>query len=94
MELYASGFNAWNQLQFGGSQEGEPYDLRQFEKVLSDEGIDIWRIGFSSTLGEYCLEISTSLDIDTSFFILSLDVQHPLFVKHAELWTVPTNGYS
>lgn len=53
MELYACGFNAWNQLRFDSSQAEEPYDMWQFEKVLEDERIEIWRAGFSSTLGEY-----------------------------------------
>jgi hypothetical protein len=51
MELYASGFNAWNQLRFDRNSVEEPYDLWQFEKVLGDEVIEIWRAGLSSTLG-------------------------------------------
>jgi hypothetical protein len=51
IELYASGFNAWNQLRFDSDLVEEPYDLWRFEKVLEDEVIEIWRVGFSSTLG-------------------------------------------
>jgi hypothetical protein len=53
MKLYACGFNAWNQLRFGGTVVEEPYDLWHFEKVLEDKVIENWRAGFSSTLGKY-----------------------------------------
>jgi len=51
IELYASGFNAWNQLRFDSNLVEEPYDLWHFEKVVEDEVIEIWRVGFSNTLG-------------------------------------------
>jgi hypothetical protein len=51
-KLYACGFNAWNQLRFGGNSVEEPYDLWHFEKVLEDKVIEIWRAGFSSTFGK------------------------------------------
>jgi hypothetical protein len=53
LQLYACGFNAWNQLRFDGSHEEEPHDIWQFKKVLKDERIDVLRADFSSTLGEY-----------------------------------------
>jgi hypothetical protein len=52
MELYASGFNAWNQLRFGNNLVEEPYDLWHFKKVFKDEIAEIWRASFSSTLGK------------------------------------------
>ncbi|KAK0635014.1 regulator of chromosome condensation 1/beta-lactamase-inhibitor protein II [Bombardia bombarda] len=45
MELYATGFNAWNQLRFEDGGNGlhlhqEPDDIRVFTRVLSDDAID------------------------------------------------------
>ncbi|KAM7208448.1 E3 ubiquitin-protein ligase HERC2 [Naviculisporaceae sp. PSN 640] len=45
MELFATGFNAWNQLFFDHGQEGshgspEPEDIRSFTSVLRDERIE------------------------------------------------------
>lgn len=42
MELYATGFNAWNQLDFGENDPGrndEPNDLRAFTCILRDRVI-------------------------------------------------------
>ncbi len=52
MELYATGFNAWNQLLFGEDLEDEPHDLYEFHCVLKDKNIRVLRTGLSSTLGE------------------------------------------
>lgn len=60
MMLYATGFNAWNQLQFdsGRSDAGvveeeqhEPEDLASFACVL-DHGVDRVSPFFSYTIGE------------------------------------------
>jgi hypothetical protein len=59
MELYACGFNAWNQLLFHEDLEREPHDLWLFQKVLKDETIDIWRADLSSTLSKYPLQKNT-----------------------------------
>ena len=46
MQLYASGFNAWDQLNFGkGEQKSEeqPSDYRDFVEVFADDRIDkVW----------------------------------------------------
>jgi hypothetical protein len=52
MELYACGFNAWNQLLFDDTLEEEPQDLWLFQKALKQDVIDICRADFSSTLGK------------------------------------------
>ncbi|KAI8965037.1 RCC1/BLIP-II [Daldinia sp. FL1419] len=41
MELLATGFNAWRQLQFDNSQNtsGEPRDLKSFQPILKDDFI-------------------------------------------------------
>ena len=55
MELYATGFNAWNQLRFdrGADSSEEPDDVSSFTCVLrDDEGIDFVQPFFSYTLGE------------------------------------------
>lgn len=51
MELWASGFNAWNQLQFDGSRVAEPRDLKEFECLLRDTHIGILRTTLSAVLG-------------------------------------------
>ncbi|KAG4031667.1 hypothetical protein MFRU_008g00320 [Monilinia fructicola] len=38
MELWACGFNAWNQLQFEGDLSDEPKDLFTFKRVLTSKG--------------------------------------------------------
>jgi hypothetical protein len=63
MELYACGFNAWNQLRFDDEYEEEPYDLWQFENVLKNERLDVWRADFSSTLGKCSLQVSVAYSI-------------------------------
>lgn len=53
MVLYATGFNAWNQLQFdtpGGATE--PDDIFCFTCVLRDDAIDCVRPFFSYTCGK------------------------------------------
>ena len=56
MELYACGFNAWNQLLFDDALEEEPHDMWLFQKALKQEIIDICRVDISSTLGKYSLQ--------------------------------------
>ena len=51
MELWATGFNAWSQLQFDGELPAQPCDLREFSSVLKDEQIEILRTSISATLG-------------------------------------------
>lgn len=52
MELWACGFNAWNQLQFEGDLPEEPEDVLIFKRVLRAEGsIDILETSFSACLG-------------------------------------------
>lgn len=52
MELWASGFNAWSQLQFDGDMVAEPQDLKEFTCVLKDEHIEVLRASLSATLGK------------------------------------------
>jgi hypothetical protein len=51
MELWATGFNAWNQLQLEGELPAQPRDLQAFKSVLKDEQIEILRMSLSATLG-------------------------------------------
>jgi hypothetical protein len=51
MELWASGFNAWNQLQFDGELPAQPRDLTEFTCVLKDNRVDVLRASLSATLG-------------------------------------------
>lgn len=52
MELWACGFNAWNQLQFEGDLSDEPEDLFNFKRVLEAKGsIKILETSFSASLG-------------------------------------------
>ncbi|TGO19012.1 hypothetical protein BTUL_0006g00450 [Botrytis tulipae] len=51
MELWACGFNAWNQLQFEGDLPDEPEDVLSFKRVLRAEGsINILETSFSACL--------------------------------------------
>ncbi|KAG0652556.1 Regulator of chromosome condensation [Hyphodiscus hymeniophilus] len=50
MELWASGFNAWSQLQFDGELPAEPRDLDVFACVLKNEHIEILRTSLSATV--------------------------------------------
>ena len=52
MALYATGFNAWNQLQFEGPNVEEPDDLTSFTCVLHDDAVNNVRSFLSDTLGE------------------------------------------
>ncbi|KAL2290133.1 hypothetical protein FJTKL_00624 [Diaporthe vaccinii] len=50
MELYASGFNAWGQLQFQATEShAEPDDLHEFTCVLTGDAIDRPRPSLSYT---------------------------------------------
>lgn len=52
MELYASGFNAWDQLQFQATEShAEPDDLHEFTCVLKGDTIDRPRPSLSYTTG-------------------------------------------
>ena len=54
MELYATGFNAWNQLRFlAEGEEGEPDDMHSFACVLRDEWVGRLRPCLSYTAGRY-----------------------------------------
>ncbi len=54
MELYACGFNASNQLQFGltESAESEPDDIAQFTKILTGRELEKPVARLSQTTGE------------------------------------------
>ena len=52
MELYAAGFNAWNQLNFQERQPAEPNDLHVFECVLKADKISV-RAYLTCTVGLY-----------------------------------------
>lgn len=63
MEVYASGFNAWSQLQFQVTEsQAEPYDLHEFTCVLTGDAIDRPRPSLSYTTGKLLvLQITTAL---------------------------------
>jgi len=53
MELWATGFNAWNQLQDdGGDLTSNPEDIHEFKCILQDEVLDVLRTSLSSILGK------------------------------------------
>lgn len=65
MELYACGFNAWRQLEFGEGEgeeqlekeleqelEQEPCDLYRFQCVLGDRVVGVVGVGFSWCAGK------------------------------------------
>jgi hypothetical protein len=52
MVLYATGFNAWNQLQFEGPEVDEPDDIASFTCVLREDTVDHVRAFSSYTRGE------------------------------------------
>ena len=64
MELYATGFNAWNQLRFDSAPMGEdeePDDVFRLTCVLRDESISGLRAFLSYTRGEAALfEVDSS----------------------------------
>jgi hypothetical protein len=52
MELWAAGFNAWNQLRFDGSAlSDEPDDILTFQCVLEAEDVKILCATLCGTLG-------------------------------------------
>jgi hypothetical protein len=54
MELYATGFNAWNQLTFDPSPaDEEPDDVFTFTKVLTAKSIGRISSELSYTVGRY-----------------------------------------
>lgn len=68
MELWASGFNAWNQLQFDGEPVAEPRDLQKFKRLLENERIEVLRTSLSATLGKsptLIYSYSCSLPLDS-----------------------------
>jgi hypothetical protein len=50
MELWACGFNAWGQLDFGEKLSLESTDLNTFKCVFIDQRIEILHMGLSSIL--------------------------------------------
>lgn len=52
MALYATGLNAWNQLQFEKPGADEPGDISSFSCILHDDDIDHVRPFFSYTQGK------------------------------------------
>ncbi len=54
MELYATGFNAWRQLEFNHSDDysKEPDDFKSFRSVLKDSCIDRPYASLAFTLGK------------------------------------------
>jgi hypothetical protein len=54
MDMYAAGFNAWNQLSFEPrpGDNDEPQDFSAFTKVLTDDHLERPRAGLHYTLGE------------------------------------------
>jgi hypothetical protein len=52
MVLYATGLNAWNQLQFDNPGVTEPDDISCFTCVLQDDAIDCVHPFFSYTRGK------------------------------------------
>jgi hypothetical protein len=51
MELWASGLNAWGQLNFE-EEPGLPGDVVTFKCILRDERIELLRATLSATLGK------------------------------------------
>lgn len=54
MELYASGFNAWGQLDFestNDTEHDEPHDLHTFQRVCKDDHLSRPQALLSCTLG-------------------------------------------
>jgi len=52
MELYATGLNAWGQLNFDKFENSEPGDLSHFTRILSDDKINAVYPHLSYTLGK------------------------------------------
>lgn len=51
MELWATGFNAWGQLDFEVLETG-PRDLKAFKCILTDDRVEILCTALSATLGK------------------------------------------
>lgn len=59
MALYATGFNAWNQLNFESSPtDREPDDLFAFAKALTDKTIGYIVPKINFTAGKYYVRIT------------------------------------
>ncbi len=52
MELWASGFNAWDQLCFEERVEQLPSDLSAFQCILRADLVEVLRTTSSATLGK------------------------------------------
>jgi len=52
MELWATGFNAWGQLDFQGESFLAPADLRTFNCILRSKHLEMLRTSLSATLGK------------------------------------------
>lgn len=74
MELWASGFNAWGQLDFEELPETAPRDLKEFKCILRDEYIEIIRTTLSATLGRYCASLVLCVYFSGSSCLLELKV--------------------
>ncbi|KAE9375386.1 RCC1/BLIP-II [Stipitochalara longipes BDJ] len=64
MELWASGFNAWGQLDFQGEASMKSSDLRTFKCVLQSEHIEILRTSLSATLVRTSIGIKGAGSLD------------------------------
>lgn len=55
-ELWATGFNAWGQLDFEEASESAPRDLKEFKCILKDESsIEVIHTTLSASLGTHTL---------------------------------------
>lgn len=52
MELWASGFNAWGQLDFDKVPGSFPRDLKEFRCIMTEERIEVVCTSLSATLGK------------------------------------------
>lgn len=73
MELWACGFNAWNQLQFEGDLPDESEDIYTFKRVLTVKGsIQIIGTSFSACLGALGMIFLRCLFISIIVFVFLL----------------------
>jgi len=52
MELWATGFNAWGQLQFDEFSANEAQDLTEFSCILREQSFKILKTSLSATVGK------------------------------------------
>jgi hypothetical protein len=63
MQLWATGFNAWNQLNFEQDAKdfsSDPDDVHKFKPLLTDDHIEILNSSLSSVLGMFMYKIRLS----------------------------------